>query len=248
MLTGAIYGFLSPGFGFNTASLYLLLAMTIGIASVTYVSEGGAAWFSQRHLKVPAGVRVHTGAVLVALVCVVISRLIDFKPGIVYGFIASTVLLVPIALDRNQSGRMAMYPMLMLLGTAMTAWLLLGWVRGDGGGGGWANQLAQALLAGIFVGGIEGVMYNLVPIAFLDGRAIFEWKKPAWIAMFGVSTFLFWQLLINPDGSYFDFRETGVTLVLVVAAVYALVTAATWSYFRWRNADTGDHEAECLSP
>ena len=79
-------------------------------------------------------------------------------------------------------------------------------------------------------------MYNLVPIAFLDGRAIFEWKKPAWIAMFGVSTFLFWQLLINPDGSYFDFRETGVTLVLVVAAVYALVTAATWSYFRWRNA------------
>ena len=80
-----------------------------------------AAWFSQRHLKVPAGVRVHTGAVLVALVCVVISRLIDFKPGIVYGFIASTVLLVPIALDRNQSGRMAMYPMLMLLGTAMTA-------------------------------------------------------------------------------------------------------------------------------
>ena len=97
------------------------------------------------------------------------------------------------ALDRRQSGRVAFYPALTLLGVGITAWLALGWVRAAGGGG-WIGDLAEAILAVVFVGGIEGVMYNMVPLSFMDGRAIIEWNKPLWAGLFGVSTFLFWQL------------------------------------------------------
>ena len=230
-LSGIVYGFLSPAFTFDRAGIFLFLSMAVGITAVTYISKGGAILFSRHRLKVPIGFRVHSAALLSALACVAISRAIDFRPGLVYGFVASTVFLGA-KLDRRQSGRVAFYPALFLLGLSVAAWIVLGWVR-SGGSSSWVSQLLEAILAVLFVGGIEGVLFNMLPIAFLDGRAIIEWNRLAWLGLFGLSTFLFWQLLINPKDSYLDaIRETGVALVLSAALIYALITAAAWLYFR----------------
>lgn len=236
VLTGGVYGFLSPGFGLNRASAVLFVSLMAGLGVLTLVGEGGAAWFARRRLGLPAAVRVHTVALFAAIGCVIVTRALEFEPGIVYGFVASTAILVPQALDRAQSGRSAFYPALALLGLGIVAWFGLGVVR-SGGGEGWGSDLAEGVLAVLFVGGIEGVMYNMVPLTFMDGRSIVEWNRAAWLVLFGVSTYLFFHLLINPHGEYGDaFGETGVVVVLALAAAYATVTAITWSYFRFRGA------------
>ncbi len=237
VLIGVVYGFLSPGFGFNRESAVLFFSLMAGLGGLTLVGEGGAAWFARRRLGLPAAVRVHTAALFAAIGCVIVTRALDFEPGIVYGFVASTAILAPTALDRAQSGRSAFYPTLALLGVGIAAWIGLGVVR-SGDGAGLGSELAEGMLAVLFVGGIEGVMYNMVPLTFMDGRAIVEWSRPAWLALFGVSTYLFFHLLINPSGEYGDaFGETGVVVVLALAAAYAAVTAITWSYFRFRTAE-----------
>jgi hypothetical protein len=236
LLTGLVYGFLSSDFGLNAQSVLLFVSLAVGIGAVTYINEGGAAIFASNRLHVPAGVRVHAAALVVAILCVGASRLIDFKPGIVYGFVASTAFLVPAALDRRQNGKVALYPAMALLGVSLAAWALLGVLRGmETGSDGWALPLGEAILAVVFVGGLEGVFYNMIPLTFMDGRAVADWSRLAWAVMFGLATFLFWQLLINPDQGYLDaLRETKVVVVLVLVAFYVVITLGTWSYFRWR--------------
>ena len=237
LLTGLVYGFLSPDFGLNAQSLILFLSLALGLGVVTYVNEGGAAVFASRRLHVPAGVRVHLAALSVAVVCVLASRLIDFKPGIVYGFIASTAFLVPAALDRRQEGKVALYPALLLLAVSLIAWLLMGYVRGlETGADGPLLPFTEALLAVIFVGGLEGLFFNMIPLTFMDGKAVANWSRVVWAVTFGVATFLFWQLLINPDAGYLDaLRETKVVVAVTLVVFYVVVTLGTWSYFRWRN-------------
>jgi hypothetical protein len=236
LLTGLVYGFLSPDFGLNAQSLILFLSLALGLGIVTYVNEGGAAIFASRRLHVPAGVRVHLAALSVAVVCVLASRLIDFRPGIVYGFIASTAFLVPAALDRRDEGKVALYPALVLLGVSLVAWLLMGLVRGlETGADGWPLPFTEALLAVIFVGGLEGTFFNMVPLTFMDGKAVANWSRVVWAVIFGVATFLFWQLLINPDAGYLDaLRETKVVVAVTLVVFYVVITLGTWSYFRWR--------------
>jgi hypothetical protein len=235
LLTGLVYGFLSPDFGFNAQSLLLFLSLALGLGAVTYVNEGGAALFASRRLHMPAGVRVHVAALVVAVLCVGASRLIDFKPGIVYGFVASTAFLVPAAMDRRQNGKVALYPALALLGVSVSAWLLLGIVRGLDDGGAWPVPFAEALLAVVFVGGLEGVFYNMLPLTFMDWKAVADWSRVAWVLIFGTATFLFWQLLINPDAGYLDaLRETKVVVAVSLVVFYVVVTLGTWSFFRWR--------------
>ena len=236
VLTGLVYGFLSPDFGFNSQSLLLFISLALGVGAVTYVNEGGAALFASRRLHVPAGVRVHFAALVVAVLCVTASRLIEFRPGIVYGFVASAALLVPARLDHRQSGKVALYPAIALLAVSLGAWALLGVVRGlETGSDVWPLRLGEALLAVIFVGGLEATFYNMIPLTFMHGRAVADWNRAAWAVMFGVATFLFWQLLINPDQGYLDaLRQTRVVVVLALVVFYVLITFGTWSYFRWR--------------
>jgi len=249
LLTGLVYGFISPDFGLNGQSVLLFLSLALGLGAVTYINEGGAAIFASRRLHVPAGVRVHIAALVVAIVCVAASRLIEFRPGIVYGFVASTAFLVPAALDRRQEGKVALYPAIVLLAASLGAWLLLDVVRGmEATGSGWALPFAEALLAVIFVGGLEGVFYNMIPLTFMDGKAVANWSRIAWAVMFGLVTFLFWQLLINPDAGYLDaLRQTKVVVVLVLVIFYVVITLVTWSYFRWR-VPHGEEEPATVEP
>jgi len=61
LLTGLVYGFLSPDFGLNKQSLLLFVSLALGLGVVTYVNEGGAALFASRRLHVPAGTHSRRG-------------------------------------------------------------------------------------------------------------------------------------------------------------------------------------------
>jgi len=235
-VTGVIYGFLSPDFGLDASSVLLFVSIVVGVGFVTFLTEGGGALLASRRMRAPASVRLYVAAVLVALVCVGLTRLMDFHPGILYGFVASSVFLGTVVLDRRQSATLVIVPALALLAASLLAWALIPAVRplaeADGS---WWVVIIQAALVTVFVAGIEGLFYAMIPITFMDGATVFEWNKFVWAGLFGLATFLFWHLLLNQNDAYLDaLRQTRVAIALGLVLIYGEVTLATWLFFKIR--------------
>ena len=238
-LLGLIYGFLSPDFGLNPQSLILFVSLVIGLGFLTYFSEGSSSRLAARRYRADASIKLYGTAVIVAIIAVVLSRSISFQPGLVYGFIASAVIIAPIALARRDDATLVLIPALGLLVVSVLAWLLLGPVRVAAADGTWAPALAETILAMIVIGGLEGLFITMIPLRFLDGATVMGWSRLAWALTFGTVTFLWWQLLLNQDGAYAAaFEQTNVQVVLAVLGVFMLTTGGLWSYFRFKPGST----------
>jgi hypothetical protein len=237
-VTGLVYGFLSPDFGLDASSVLLFASIVLGVGFVTFLTEGGGALLASRRMRAPASVRLYLAAVLIAIMCVALTRLMDFQPGILYGFVASSVLLGSVVLDRRQSAVLVIVPSFALLAASLLAWAIIPSVRPLAeSGGSWWLVLLQAALVTIFVAGIEGLFYAMIPITFMDGATVFEWNKLVWAGSFGLATFLFWHLLLNQNDAYLDaLRQTRVAVALGLVLAYGAVTVGTWLFFKVRNA------------
>jgi len=235
-ITGLVYGFLSPDFGLDPTSVLLFASIVVGVGFVTFLSEGGGALLASRRMRAPATVRLYVAAVAIALICVALTRLMDFQPGILYGFVASSVIAGTVVLDRRQSAMLVIVPALALLAASLVAWAAIPAVRplADADGAWWL-VLLQAALVTVFVAGIEGLFYAMIPITFMDGATVFEWSKVAWALLFGAATFLFWHLLLNQNDAYLDaLRQTRVVVALGLVLLYGGLTVATWLFFKVR--------------
>jgi hypothetical protein len=244
-LSGLIYGFLSPDFGLNEKSLLLFVALVIGLGIGTYLQEGGSTVLAIRRYHVPSSVRLFGGGIVVAIVCVLVSRIAGLQPGFVYGFVASSVLLAPAALSKRSSAVLVIVPSVALLIASVIAWLAMSPLHQAAlNDPSTVNVLLDAVAAATFVGGLEGVFYSLIPITFMDGAVVWRWSRIAWVLLFGVTTFLFWQLVINRYAAYLDtFRQPTILAIFMILAVYGTLTLVTWLYFRYRRSRQSAEES-----
>jgi hypothetical protein len=234
-LLGLIYGFLSPDFGLNQQSVILFVSLVVGLGFLTYFAEGSSTRLAHRRYRADASIKLYGTAVIVAILAVVISRLVDFQPGLLYGFIASAVIVAPIALARRDDATLVLVPAFGLLVVSILAWMLLGPVRVAAADGSWAPALAETILAMIFIGGLEGLFITMLPLRFLDGATVMAWSRVAWALVFGTVTFLWWQLLLNQESSFISaFEQSNVQMVLAVLGVFMLTTGGLWAYFRFK--------------
>jgi hypothetical protein len=236
-LTGVIYSVLDPGFGWNRATLTLFVSVALGIGVVTYAYSGLEAAMTRRLAGAAAAVRPYPAAIGIAVVSVVISRVLDFRPGVMYGFIASCAILTPVEADRRTEGRIAASPTTVILVLSVVAWLLVQPLRSwYGSSGSWLAEVLEAAAVVIFVGGIESLFISMIPIAGMDGAKIFRWSRLAWIAFAVLSAFLAWHVLLGRDQAYFSgLRKAQDATVLALFVVYTTLTLGIWAYFRFRR-------------
>ena len=237
-VAGLVYGFSEPGFGFNSHSLVIFLSLVLGIGAVTYVYGGSQAILTSLGFGVPAGVKLFPIGVGVAVISVLFSRLDGFQPGIIYGFIASYAVLAEVSLDRRQQGQTILFPGLVLLAVCVIAWALVVPFRDLAKDhSSWMTAVPEAVAAAIFVGGLEGLFFNMVPLRFMDGHKLWGWNKGAWLAMAGVTAFLFWHVLLNKERAYFSsLQETTVATAVVLVGACLAITIVAWLFFRIRAA------------
>ena len=108
-LLGIIYGFLSPDFGWNPQSLILIVSLIVGLGFLTFFSEGSTTRLATSRYRADASIKLYGTAIVVAILAVVVSRLVDFSPGLVYGFIASAVIVAPVALAKRDDATLVLY-------------------------------------------------------------------------------------------------------------------------------------------
>ncbi|MHB8508802.1 MAG: FGLLP motif-containing membrane protein [Candidatus Dormibacteria bacterium] len=234
-VSAVLYGFLDPTFGFNLPSLALFVGLAGAIAIATFSYSLASGYFIRLRHGHHGYLRVFPAALVVGLVCVVISRVTHFLPGYLFGVMAAFRLKEDVELPPHHEGRAVAVGAGWLLGVSVVAWLVWIPVKAAAGGGdpSWVVLVLSALLAGVFVAGIEGLLFGLIPLRFLDGQKVMAWNRFGWAAIFAVAAFLFVHVLLNPAIGYVSGTENIVVAVILFGA-FGVLSVGFWAYFRFR--------------
>jgi hypothetical protein len=133
-----------------------------------------------------------------------------------------------------------------LLTVSLAAWLLaqpLHQLREDNPG--FWTSLPESVALAVFVVCLDGLMFSLIPLRFMDGARIWAWSRLVWFALFLPTAFFFAQVLFNDSDAYLDLfsRSRSIATVTVLSG-YMLLTFGTWAYFRWRAERAEQHPPE----
>ena len=234
---GGIYSVLSPDFGLNRSSLALALGFTVSLIVITVVFRLPSLFVVHRRYCEWAELRILPGTAVVAAACVVLSRLLHFQPGYLYGLIAGLSLRHQLAKDTT--GRLTSAAALAILVISVLAWFgraPLAAAAARPHAGFWVVA-AEASLAALFVVGVESMVISLIPLRFLEGGKLTAWSRTAWFVVFGLGLFAFVHLLLRPTSGYVA-TTAGASRFVVVALFigFGLFSIGFWAYFRFRPA------------
>ena len=235
LVMGGLYGLLSPDFGVNRKSLVLFLGLVASILLLTVIGESIAGLYIHRRLETKVYLRVFPAALIIAIASVAISRLVDFQPGYLYGLVAAATYRG--SLPREREGGAVAFASILLFAISLGAWLAWMPVKAvaEQPGASFGVLVLEALLVATFVAGIEGLLFGLLPLRFLDGDKLMAWSRFVWGVIFFASAFAFVHVLLDPATGFIGFSDE-IPAVTVVALFlgFGLFSMGFWGYFRFR--------------
>jgi YVTN family beta-propeller protein len=243
-LAALIQSALDPHFGLSTSSLWLFLGWCAGITIVTLGFQLPSLLFGVR-TRHRVTLRVLAGSILVAALCVFVSRLLALEPGYCYGLIA--VFALRPVVPEKVAGRLAAVSALFVLLLSLAAWAA--WVPIQRAAShphpSPALLVLEAGLGVVFILGIESVSFGMLPLPFLPGRDVAAWNRWAWSGIFilGLTAFV-WTLLQPGSGFASEVHHVDLIPVIAACAGFAAVTLAFMAYFKLRKAQSPSTEED----
>jgi hypothetical protein len=197
LVTSIIFGFVDPAFGFDLASLRLVLSLALALFFVTFVASSLTGVVIGRRWALESEIGMQPAALIFAVIGVMVARLLDFSPGFLVGLVIG-LELAHRATDR-QRVRAVVIEFSFIVGFGVLAWLVYSaWLALQGDAQlDFVGGLIQDALVAITSEGLTAVMVAMIPIGFLDGKAIFTESKRLWAVMFVVVATAF-SLLVLP--------------------------------------------------
>ncbi|HEY4376594.1 MAG TPA: hypothetical protein VGM93_05525, partial [Acidimicrobiales bacterium] len=124
---------------------------------------------------------------------------------------------------------------LAMLGLAFASWFV--WIPVAAAAGhahpGFIILLLDALLSTIWVAGVQGVVFGLLPLRFLDGEKVVQWSRAGWVALYGLGMFTFVHTMLDP-GRKVQGHSHSFWPALLLFLAFTLVSLLFWAYFRFR--------------
>jgi hypothetical protein len=180
--------------------------------------------------------RLYPVTLVVAGLCVLVSRLVHFQPGYVYGLIAGFTVARPHT--RAEEGRGVLASAVWTLVLAVVAWL--GWSAVASGaakpGAAFPVVLLGTMLAAIFVAGVQSLVFALIPLRFLEGDKLFRWTRVVWAAVYAAGVLAYVHVMLDPRTKDHHRTTASLVKVIVLFASFGAVSVAFWAYYRFRPA------------
>jgi len=234
LISALLYGFLSPQFGPTVESFAALVGILAGLGIVIAAFELPLVIYQRRMNQDRGLLRVQPLTIFIGVACVVISRVADFQPGYLYGLVAAYAFARELPL--RDEGRANAITGIWMLAVALGAWLLLPLSESALQGLPLVQMVIAAALATIFVGGLEALLFEMVPLKFLRGDSVFAWNRLAWGFLFVAAAFTFAHILLNPANGYLGSTRTSPLFAAMILFVgFGVVSVAFWAYFRFRT-------------
>lgn len=229
-VAGAVLAcFNDPTFLRSAASLVTLptvaVSMALGIVVPTVVTR---TYHRRRYHAAPWRWHSLPGGLAIGLVCVLFSRLTHFEPGYLYGIVCSIAFTRK--LGKTPSGHVAFLALATTFLLALAAWFA--WVpvaaSANAHPGSILLGILDDLLAAMFVGGVVGSVFSLLPVRGFAGFRIRQWKPRVWLASYFVVLLTVVQVLLRPSTRASAPTSHAPLVGTIVAFVVAAVGSAVF--------------------
>ncbi len=234
-----VFGLLAdPNATFSTTTLAQMGGMLVAITVMVGAYEGVAATFIRRATGANGALRLFPLAIAVAALCLLLSRVLDVSPGVLYGLF--TGVSFGIVLEDELEGRAYARASAALLAVALGAFFVHRWVvdSSTGGSAGFWVIVVDSAAAAVCVGGLQAVIVQLLPTRFVNGEKIVEWSRIGWFLLLAVSMALYMIIVIRPNPDQQSWGNTWFILGLVAFAV------AFWAWASLHHRRLARREAE----
>jgi hypothetical protein len=244
MLVGSIIGGLNdPSFGVTVKSLETFIAVILAfVASMTISARATYLYRRHQDLSTEWRLHAHPAGLVLAFVCMLISRMTNFEPGYLYGVIAGVAFTTEIG-AREQGKDIALTSLLVLV-VAAISWAIWTPVSHMA-----AHShpdplilIADTFFGGLFVSGIVGSVISLFPLQFLPGSVLFRWHKGVWAAIFAVAMFLLIQVMLLPPARSSRLGDAPFVTTIVLFVVFGALSVAFNRYFAAREKQRQEGE------
>ena len=222
--------------------IFVAMFISLAVSTLAFASAQSA---TARTFGVTGVFQIRPGYLLVAAACVVISRLIGFVPGFLFGLPAGFAVLGTLEGAKRRDGMLALVALIAPLAAGLVAWILA--IPADLALRGLAASLTNtalfnglmtivgALQAGfllVFFVALWQTFFELFPIAGLNGWTLFTRGRIVWFLAFLGTAFLTTHILINPNATILEAPKNSMLLLIVVTlAIYSAVAVGTWLLF-----------------
>jgi hypothetical protein len=239
-LAATIFGFADPGFGFDLASVRTVLASAIALFIVGYVASALTGLILRGRWEMVTTIELKPLGIVLTVIGVVLSRLLDFSPGFLFGLIIGLGMVGASSLAERV--RLTLLNSAFIFGFSIIAWF--GYSAIAGNTTGFWDTLGNDTLVAVTSEGLTALAVGLLPFRFLDGEALFERSKALWAGVYLVAAAAFVLILIPAANNWGE--TTGpVWFWLSVVVVFSLVAFGIYLYFRVTHSeDESEHESE----
>lgn len=240
-------GLLNPQAGFNTQTLAAVIAAALVVlASARIAVVVSRLYRRARHREAANHLQALPLGLLVAALCVVISRLSDFQPGYLYGVVAGVVFTTKLL--EHEEGQVVAIEHGTVMVAGIACWLL--WLPVNS----WATAhptvfplaLLDDFLASMFAAALVGNVVAMLPLTHFPGRAVTRWHRGAWGAIFGIALFALLLVLVHPNGG----NHPGA-VAWMTAGVLFIGFGGGSLVFKWfmdKRFPRGDDDARPVDP
>ena len=233
LATAVIYAVLDPNFGFNNDTLVLVCALIAGLAVSTFLYEGGQVLWATKRYDTPAAMRVYPLAIVIAMVCVALTRLTNLHPGIIFGFVTAAAIFPRGEMAKDADGKIIAVPLGALMLSSFVAFLLIDPLhRFTVSNASVFASLPETIAVSVFVGGAGSALLTLIPVTFNDGEKIWAWSKLVWFGLALPATFAFIHVMVNDQDYGTIAHDTSAIALVVICVIVLAITVATWLFFR----------------
>ena len=244
---GALLGsMLDPSFGPNPRTLTTWVAIALAIVAGVAVSGLVISSYhrARKHGRVSYRLEGLPLGLVVAAACVLISRLIGFQPGYLYGVIAGVKFGREPAKD--EEGHLVALSSAATIVTALVAWA--GWDAlnpvASKPGAFFGGVVADDFLSSLFVGGLVGTAISLLPLRFLPGHKLRSWHKGAWAATFGLALFLLIDAVLRPDSHLAGRSHAPLVSAAILFVAFGLGSVVFHRHFAAKRKGEGGREEQ----
>jgi hypothetical protein len=219
-----VASFIDPRFGLNPMSVRILLTVFGG-----FVIYNILGWMLvkavMRRIEPTANPRVQFrwGSIVVLLVAVLVSRILDFSPGIVFGVVAG--LTFAVALAASKRAVVVLIGSGFALGAGLIAWVFYSLLSAA------PSNLVTVTLTELFsaiaIEGIATLPLALLPFTAFDGGVLSNWKKWVWAVSYSAGMAVFLLVLVTAPAGFTSIPGDFVRWMLIFVA-FALVATVVW--------------------
>jgi hypothetical protein len=235
LVSAAMLSLVEAGAGFDAETAVLAAAMLIAVVATFAFYSGTGEFFARDPEHSPASLRTLWVGFVVAAACVAVSRLVGLQPGYAYGLLAFFAVDAVAAERRaRRQGPAVLLGAVVLLMAGMLSWLVWSFVDVEvtRSGAGPLMLIVDSALAATTVLALQGVVFGLVPIEYMDGRKLRTWNGPVWLATWALAVFLFTHVLFQKYLTDAEKAPGGVLAAFTPFLLFGALSFGLWLYLR----------------